>query len=139
MKPLSPRQKFFNRSVRQIRKQGGASFNCESGCCLYREPNHRRCAIGANITNKEYKIYLEGNAVSCYHSPTPDDIDQLMIDKGFKGNDDFSFLNALQFHCHDEYHALDDEEFMEKFENSIKDFARQYDLTIPYKKEQSSL
>ncbi len=66
-KKLTPNQKLFNAVVRQLRKQGKRSVIKVPGestvACLYRSEDGSRCAVGAVMSNKDYRPLMEESTV----------------------------------------------------------------------------
>lgn len=54
-------QKYFDKVVKHLRKQGKKSMQAD-GYCMYRGPDNTRCAIGALIPNRLYRKKMDTGA-----------------------------------------------------------------------------
>jgi len=62
-------QQAFNKSAKHLLTQNKRSINLkantyDSNVCLYRSPDGSKCAIGALISDKEYRASMEGTCAS---------------------------------------------------------------------------
>lgn len=56
-------QEIFDTVVKHLRSQGCKSIDPETGNCLYRGPNGKKCAAGCLIPDDKYEESMEGRHV----------------------------------------------------------------------------
>lgn len=57
------RQEMYSKAKAVINAQGGPSINFDTGQCMYRGPDGRKCAVGALIPDEEYSPAIEGAGI----------------------------------------------------------------------------
>jgi hypothetical protein len=105
-------QEAFNIMVQHLRKQGQrAILKDDPTSCAYRGADGLKCAIGALISDSEYKEEFEGKPVSS------------LSDYGLFKDLDVGLLADMQ--------NIHDFSLVEYWESRFKDIAEEYDLTLP--------
>lgn len=57
-------QAIFNKAARHLIQQNCKAFHKNATSCAYRSPTGLKCAVGALISQKNYKMQMEGESVS---------------------------------------------------------------------------
>jgi len=60
---LMTAQEVLNTMAAHLLKQGKKSIDADSAVCRYRSKDGLKCAVGALLTNKEYRPEMEGHNV----------------------------------------------------------------------------
>lgn len=110
------RQEIFDKAYRGLEAQGFEKSFGEYGRCAYRGSEERRCAAGFIIPDDRYDPSMEGlgadNVVEIFHL------------RDIVAYSEDIFIWSLQL-CHDRTSTP------EEMQNCLREFAREYALTIP--------
>lgn len=88
IKSLKDRSDIFNHVVDHLRKQGTKSVVNFAGMCAYRGDGGTMCAVGALITDDEYRRFFEGSTIQIVISDRMKDIEDI--------SDEFLVTNSLK-------------------------------------------
>lgn len=117
------KQEVFDIVVKHLFTQKQQSVECEGGRCLYRGPNGLKCAVGVLIKDEDYKVGMEGVAVS----GSPFVLNALEKNGIYAKDSMLSMLNALQYIHDSTPYAQQDLQYV-KFQ--ITEVAAEHDLTV---------
>ena len=105
-------QEAFDIMVQHLRKQGRKSVSPnDPNDCAYRGADGLKCAIGALLSDNEYKAEFEGNSVNC------------LLDYGLLRDLDIGLLMDMQ--------NIHDFAPVHRWEARFQDVAEDYELTLP--------
>jgi hypothetical protein len=105
-------QEAFNIMVQHLRKQGRKSVLLDDhNSCAYRGADGLKCAIGALLSDNEYKAEFEGKPVN------------FLLDYGLLRNLDNGLLMEMQ--------NVHDFAPVHRWEDRFQDMAEEYSLTLP--------
>ncbi len=88
VKSLTDRSDVFNYVIEHLRKQRAKSVVNFAGMCAYRGDRGAMCAVGALITDDEYRPFFEGSTIQIVVSDRMKDIEGI--------SDEFLVTNSLK-------------------------------------------
>lgn len=119
-------QELFNQAVRVIINQGDPSINRESGQCVYRNSNGRKCVAGHFIPDEKYSPDMEEQAIFWRFD---DGHEFNLTFEGIFEDLNVKMLGELQ-HIHDSCDHDSDQKFMSEWISQMTEFGKIHSLNL---------